>query len=185
MCWIPLLGCVGGLAIQVRRPYLSETPNPVQYANREGYYSVNMQAICDANLFFCVATWESNTNSSSGMSFNNNTLLLSCSWFHFASFSTPALFFSHIALPVANLQLMHSNLVWSKFNISSSSFVVIWRWAAEESGENTSFITDAQLLSCCTCCNSVKEGQQEHHREHACYAYTPHICAGHLQSVCA
>jgi len=43
----------------VRRPYLSETPNPVQYANRKEYYSVKMQAICDANLCFCHVSIES------------------------------------------------------------------------------------------------------------------------------
>ena len=53
------MGAVDGLAIQVRRPYLSETSNPVQFANRKGYYLVNVQAICDAGLCFCHISIES------------------------------------------------------------------------------------------------------------------------------
>ena len=50
-----LRGCVGavdGLCVEVCRPRLSETSAPALYLNRKGFYSLNLQAVCDAQRRF-------------------------------------------------------------------------------------------------------------------------------------
>lgn len=50
-----LYGCVGaldGYAIRIQRPSIRDVENPLDYANRKGYFSLNMQAICDSRCRF-------------------------------------------------------------------------------------------------------------------------------------
>ncbi len=52
-----LVGCVGaidGIAIEIFKPTPWDTFFPKQFMNRKGFFSINCQAICDANLRF---TW--------------------------------------------------------------------------------------------------------------------------------
>jgi len=52
-----LVGCVGaidGIAIEVFKPTPWDTFFPKQFMNRKGFFSINCQSICDANLRF---TW--------------------------------------------------------------------------------------------------------------------------------
>jgi hypothetical protein len=42
------VGVIDGLAIRIRCPRFAA--NPHSYFNRKGYYSMNLQAVCDANL---------------------------------------------------------------------------------------------------------------------------------------
>ena len=54
-----LVGCVGaidGIAIEITKPCPWDTIFPKQFMNRKGFFSINCQAICDANLRF---TWVS------------------------------------------------------------------------------------------------------------------------------
>ena len=50
-----MAGCVGaldGMAIRIKRPQLKDCPNPALYKNRKGFYSINLQAIADADRRF-------------------------------------------------------------------------------------------------------------------------------------
>ena len=57
-----LNGCIGaldGMAIKILKPRETCTPNPLHYLNRKGYFSINLQAIADANrkfLYMSMAT---------------------------------------------------------------------------------------------------------------------------------
>eukprot|EP00656_Telonema_subtile_P009139 TRINITY_DN14283_c0_g1_i2.p1 TRINITY_DN14283_c0_g1~~TRINITY_DN14283_c0_g1_i2.p1 ORF type:complete len:294 (-),score=48.53 TRINITY_DN14283_c0_g1_i2:6-887(-) len=46
------VGCIDGLAIRVNCPSKSECKNPAAHLNRKGFYSVNCQAMCDAQKRF-------------------------------------------------------------------------------------------------------------------------------------
>lgn len=53
------IGCVGaldGLAVRIAGPNATECPNPRTYFNRKGFFSVNMQALCDSNKCFTYAS---------------------------------------------------------------------------------------------------------------------------------
>ena len=47
-----VVGCIDGLAIRIPCPSPSECPDPLHYFNRKQFFSVNCQAICDADLKF-------------------------------------------------------------------------------------------------------------------------------------
>jgi len=49
-------GALDGLAIKIAGPKASECKNPRTYYNRKGFFSVNCQAICDANKCFTYAS---------------------------------------------------------------------------------------------------------------------------------
>ena len=43
-------GVIDGIAIKIRCPKTFDTPNPMQYYNRKGFYAYVMQGVCDADL---------------------------------------------------------------------------------------------------------------------------------------
>ena len=48
-------GCVGaldGMAVQINKPSLKDTPAPLTFKNRKKYYSINLQAIADCDKRF-------------------------------------------------------------------------------------------------------------------------------------
>lgn len=48
-----------GMAVRIIKPRLSWTDNPLHYLNRKGFFSMNLQAIADADrrfLWFSLAT---------------------------------------------------------------------------------------------------------------------------------
>ena len=52
-----MAGCIGaidGIAIEIMKPSPWDSPYPKQYMNRKHFFSINCQAICDADLRF---TW--------------------------------------------------------------------------------------------------------------------------------
>eukprot|EP00951_Prasinocladus_malaysianus_P004824 scaffold34122_cov19-Prasinocladus_malaysianus.AAC.1 len=57
-----MAGCIGaldGMAVRICKPKASDTDNPKHYFNRKGFYSMNLQAIADADrcfLWFSLAT---------------------------------------------------------------------------------------------------------------------------------
>ena len=51
-CFCGCVGAADGISIAVRKPYLRETINPAQYKNRKKFFSLNVQAMCDATYKF-------------------------------------------------------------------------------------------------------------------------------------
>ena len=49
-------GAVDGLAVRIRGPSRDECENPASYFNRKGFFSVNLQAICDRKRRFRLAS---------------------------------------------------------------------------------------------------------------------------------
>ena len=43
-------GAIDGIAIQIKCPKLYDTPNPMHFYNRKGFYAYVMQGVCDAKL---------------------------------------------------------------------------------------------------------------------------------------
>lgn len=54
--WKTCVGALDGISIRIQPPSPSECGNPKQYYCRKGFYSVNMQAICDSNYIFRYAS---------------------------------------------------------------------------------------------------------------------------------
>ena len=47
-----IVGAIDGIAIKLSKPRMSDCPNPADYFCRKGFYSLNVQAICDSNRQF-------------------------------------------------------------------------------------------------------------------------------------
>ena len=42
------IGAIDGVQIAIKKPSLSEAPNPTAYINRKGYFALNVQAVADS-----------------------------------------------------------------------------------------------------------------------------------------
>jgi hypothetical protein len=55
LCHNGFTGCVAaldGIAIKIRKPNLDETPDPMSYWNRKGFFALNVQAMVDSDKTF-------------------------------------------------------------------------------------------------------------------------------------
>ena len=50
--WVIVIGAVDGMAVRIKGPAGTECSNPRTYYNRKGFFSVNLQAMCDVRRRF-------------------------------------------------------------------------------------------------------------------------------------
>ncbi len=53
-----MVGCVDGILVKIKMPTAAETPKPVQFWTRKGYFALNVQAIVDARRCFLFLTMD-------------------------------------------------------------------------------------------------------------------------------
>jgi hypothetical protein len=76
-CKGQLAGCVGaidGLAIKIEQPKLTDAINPKSYYNRKGFFSMNLQAMCDATRKFTYASLKCCGSTHDSLAFAVSTL---------------------------------------------------------------------------------------------------------------